>query len=87
LYVVSERDVLGYREVRKERQVLVNDLHPETLRGGRGQMGMRFALQNNLAFIRCMNTRQDLDQGALAAAILSRQAVDFGRTNRETDVD
>ena len=41
LYLVSERDVLGYREVRKERQVLVNDLHPEALRGGRGQMGMR----------------------------------------------
>jgi hypothetical protein len=43
---------------------------------------MRFALQDILAFIRCMNSRQNLDQGALAAAVFSRQAVMTAKTSR-----
>jgi len=49
-------------------------------------MGMRLALQNDLTFIGRINPRQDFDKGALAAAVLPRQAVDFGRVNGETDV-
>src|SRR5258708_38557529 len=86
LYLVSERDVLCDRQVRKERRFLVNNLHSEALRGAWGKMGMRFALQNKLAFIGCINAGQDFYQGALAATVLSRQTVDFRPMNRETDV-
>src|SRR5271167_4528338 len=49
-------------------------------------MGMGLSLQDDLSFVGDMNSGKYLDQCALAAAVLARQAVNFTREDGEVDV-
>src|SRR5271165_999841 len=49
-------------------------------------MGMGLSLQDDLSFVGGMNSGKYLDQCALAAAVLARQAVNFTREDGEVDV-
>ena len=82
-----EVDVLRHRQVRRQRQLLVDDGHA---RGPRldGAAGLeRHAAHPDLAAgVGLVGARQGLHEGRLAGAVLAHQGMDLARVDGEVDV-
>ena len=86
--VLLEGDVLGDAEVREEGEVLPDDLDAESAghAGGESLVAAAFELDGP-ARVRLVDAAHDLDEGALARAVLPREAVDLAGVDLEVDVD
>ncbi len=81
----GEDDVLGHGEVGEEGEVLVDDLDAALDGGDRVHRPVGDAVDDDLAGVRLLGPRDDLDEGRLAAAVLPGQAVHLAREEVERD--
>jgi hypothetical protein len=75
--LLAERDVFGHAHVRQQRQVLVDRLDAERERLQRRQRACSCAVDHDAPLARGLRARDDLDERALAAAVLAEQVVDL----------
>ena len=74
---MAQEHVLGDGQIGEEARLLVHDCDPE-LAGLRGTVERdRLPVQQDLAGVRLVHTREDLDQRALAGAVLADERVDL----------
>jgi hypothetical protein len=76
-------DVLGHAEVRKEREVLVDDLNPGCDGAGRGHARVPLAADDDHAGVGGLHATDDLDERRLPAAVLTSEAVHLAGQERE----
>ena len=79
----AEGDVLGDRQVGKEREVLKDDLDAARHRAARIEMGEAVPVDDEPAGGGALHPGENLDQGRLAAAVLAGQADDLARLDGE----
>jgi len=74
---VADEHVLGHGQVREEARLLVDHGNPESagLRGPVDQGGL--ALEQDRSAVRLVDSGQDLDQCALARAVLADEGMDL----------
>ena len=83
---VADEHVLGDGQVREEARLLVDDGDAEGAGvGGAVDLG-RLAVERDRAAVGLVDAGQDLDQRALAGAVLADQGVDLARDEVERDV-
>ena len=82
---LREEDVLGDRELRDERQLLVDDDDALVLAVADAVEAALLALVEELAVVRAVrvDARHDLHQGRLAGPVLADQGVDLARADGE----
>jgi hypothetical protein len=71
--------------MRREREFLVNHLHPGPARLQWIARPERNAVQLDLAFIRLVRAAQNFHQRALPCAVLADQRVNLARRDRDGD--
>ena len=81
-----EPDVLGDRQVRDERELLEDRGDPGARRSAWAARVERLAEQSQLAVVGVQRAGEDLDEGALARAVLADQCVHFAARGLEVDV-
>ena len=83
---LTQKDVLGDREMRDEIQLLVN--HPDTEIAGRPRAAdvHRLAIEADLAGILAVGAAENFHQRRLAGAVLAEQHVDVAGVERQVDV-
>ncbi|KAF1061132.1 MAG: hypothetical protein GAK39_05910 [Variovorax sp.] len=86
--LVAEEDVLGDRQQRHQRELLVDDDDAELLAVGDAPEAARLALEQDLAVVRVagVDAAEHLHQRGLASAVLAHHRVDLARAHREVDV-
>ena len=83
---VADEDVLGDRQVREEPRLLVDDCDPQRASVRRAGDLHRFTVEPDRPAVGLMDAGEDLDQRALAGAVLADQRVDFTGKEVERDV-
>ena len=83
---VADEDVLGDRQVREEARLLVDDRDTERPGVGGPVDLRRLAIQKDRPAVGLVDAGQDLDQRALAGAVLADQGVDLAGQEGERDV-
>ena len=83
--LLRQSDVLRDGHVRDEREILVDRLDAGSQRLDGGERRMRLAFETDAAFIRRLRTRDDLDERALAAAVLAQQVIDLAALDDDID--
>ena len=78
----AEEDVFRDGQVRRLHQFLIDDRDPQPDHAERGRMGDRLARDADLARIRLLRARQDLDERGLSRAVLADQRVDLACPHR-----
>src|SRR5690606_19434877 len=81
-----DEDVLRDRKVRKQGRMLVNDGNPQALGRYRSQDRRLDAILHDAAGVRLMNAAENLDERALAGAVLTREAMHLAGAKGEIDV-
>jgi hypothetical protein len=81
----AEEDVLRRRQLRDERQLLVDRAHPQPLGVARALDLHRAALEEDLASVLGERAAQDLHEGGLPGAVLSEQHEDLAPLKLEGD--
>jgi hypothetical protein len=85
--LAAEQHILGDRQVRGERELLVDDGDPEALGRERAVDHDRLAVEPDLAArIGLVGPGQDLHQGRLAGPVLAHQGVNLARVDLQRDV-
>ena len=86
--LVAEKHVLGDRQLRRERQFLVDDDDADVLAVGDPAEPPLLALVDDLAFVRAVgiDAAEHLHQRRFAGAVLAADRVDFAFLDREIDV-
>ena len=83
---MAEEDVLGGRQVRRQREFLVDD--DDAL--GQGVVGRLhddgLAVERHRAAIRAVDTAEDLDQRRFPGAVLADDGVHFAGADAEVDI-
>ena len=79
----ADRHVLGHREVGEERGLLVDGGDAQGPRPPRGVVGDGLALEADFPAVRSYGSRDDLDQGGLAGAVLAHEGMDLARPQLE----
>jgi len=82
-HLLAEANILRNTEVRQQGEVLVDRLDAGGERLDWRQGGVHEPLNDDLAFVRRLCAGDDLDQGALAAAVLAEQMVDLPGLDRQ----
>src|SRR5207249_1783446 len=83
--LAPERDVVRDREVREQRELLVDDADPELARAPRASHLDPLALELDLPLARLVVAGEDLQQRRLAGAVLAQQPVDLAALDGEVD--
>ena len=78
--VVRHGDIFRNCKVGEQREILIDNLHARGDRLRRRQRFVGFPLDDNFTFVRRIDAGNDLDQRRLSAAVLTREALDFART-------
>ena len=81
-----EGEVLEDRKIGEDREVLVDDLHARIDGGHRREALVRRSVDLDGSAVGGVNTGDHLDEGRLAAAVLTGEAVDLSTTDGEADV-
>ena len=82
----TERDVLGDGDRREVTQLLMDEGEAETVRDVRRiSCRQRLAVDVHLARVGPLDTREDLDQAALAGSVLADESDDLARPNLHVD--
>ena len=81
-----EQNILRHRERGDERRLLINDGDAEPVRLVDGANGDGLAAEPDRARVGLVYPGQDLDQSALARAVLPDEGVDLARSHAERDV-
>jgi hypothetical protein len=76
---VADEDVLRDRQVREQPRLLVDDRDAQPAGLRRPVQLDRRPVQEDRAAVRLVDPGEDLDQGALARAVLAHQGVDLAR--------
>ena len=82
---VAEEDVLGDGEVAGEVELLVDGRDAQRLGVVRAADLDGLSLEQDLPLVLAVRTREDLDQGRLAGAILAEEGVDLALLDRQLD--
>ena len=77
--LLADEDVFRDRQLRKQGELLVDDLNAVLLGLARRRPAHRRAVEDHLALIRRVGARDDLDQGGLAGAVFADQPVNLAR--------
>src|ERR1700761_7668154 len=86
MHFPPQKDVGGRAEVVGQRQILVHDLDADVARIDR-VMEMHFLIgEAHQAFARPEHTRDDLDEGRLARAVVAHQPDNLTRRHRDADM-
>ncbi len=78
-----ERDIFRHTHVRQQRQILIHRFDARRERFERGEPRMAHAFDDEFAFVRRLRAGDDLDERALAAAVLAEQVIDLPALERE----
>ena len=81
-----EQDVLCHGELRDQVVLLVDDADPRLQRVARGPKTNGRPVDRDAAGVRLVNAGEDLDQRALAGAVLADQGLDLSAAQAERDV-
>ena len=86
--LVAEEDVLGDRQVRHQRELLVDDHDPDVLAVADAAEVHRLAVVDDLAVVAAgrVDAREHLHQRGLAGAVLTADRVDLAAADVEVDV-
>ena len=71
--LMADENVLRHRQLRKQGELLVDDVNAVPLGLARRRPASRRAVEDHLALIRRVGARDDLDQSGLAGAVLSEK--------------
>jgi len=82
-HLSGEHDVLGDGEIREQGEILVDHLHSAGDRRRRVHTGVRLAVDDDLTGVGPLDSGDDLDEGRLAAPVLSREAVHLAGSELE----
>jgi len=83
--LLGEANIFFNGEVRKKGKILVDRFDAGLKSADRIEIRARRAIDHQIAFACRLGPRQDLDQGGLAAAILTKQMVGLAAFNLEAD--
>ena len=84
--VDAERDVLGGGQSLEEREMLEHDADAEPAGKGRVRDLHGFSLPDDLARVRPQDAVDDVDERALAGAVLAEERMDLARPHGKLDV-
>ena len=86
--LVAEKDVLGDREQRHQRQLLMNDDDADVFAVGDAGEAARLALVDDVAFIGAVrvDAAEHFHQRRFAGAVLAADGVDLARLHHQIDV-
>src|SRR5207247_7490836 len=76
---MADEDVLRNGQIRKEARLLVHDRDAERACSRRPGNLDRLAVEEDRAAVGLMDAREDLDEGALARAVLADEGMDLAR--------
>ena len=79
----AHQHVLGHRQVREERQLLVDERDPARARVARRARGVGLAVDVQRPAVRAQQARHDREQRALAGSVLAEQGMDLARLHLE----
>ena len=83
--LMADEDVLRDGQLRKQHELLIDDVDAVPFRLARRRPADRRAVEGHLALIRRVGARNDLDQGGFAGAVLAEQPVNFSRPDLQAD--
>ena len=83
---MTDGDVFGYRELGKERWLLIDADNPELSRGVWRKLGQPRAAHGDLAVVRPHCACENLDERGLPRSVLADYRVDLSRVHLERSV-